>query len=263
MISMTTIWEETSDFLKREQALLVPLWLGMFVVGDAGMSLSSAAMRAAGERGNILALLGFFASGLVAMSAQLAATAMVLRGGISVAEAISLGISRMPKLILLGLFSVFCALLAVMPLLTMLAASGVDVTSARPNLPLWAAFYMLALGAVGAWIGARLATLTPLIVDRNPPLLEAVQTAFAQTKGSVTRIIGAFVLYLLVALVVGGVVRLLIGGPILYIGRAAGLETIADVMAAVASGLVGGGLTLILSVFVAHLYKALNGKAVD
>jgi hypothetical protein len=261
MISMTAVWEETSAFLKREQALLVPLWLGTFVVGDAGITLASNVMRAAGTQGSTPAVIALFVCALIAMAGQLAATAMVLRSGISLGEAIRLGLSRMPKLISIGLISVFLGLLVIMPLLLMLAKSGVDFSSARPNIPQWASFYMLVVAAVALWLGARLVTLTPMIIDSDAPILSAIRDGFAQTKGCSARIIGVFLLYFVVALVVGAVARFLVAGPIIYLGGLIGLSSIAVVLAAVATGLFGGGLTMIAALFMAHLYKALKGSA--
>jgi hypothetical protein len=257
MIAMTVIWDESVAFINRERALLVPLGLATCVLGDAGTSLALPALQASGDQGNTFALVGAVISGLISMSGQLAVTAMVLRGCISIGEALRLGWSRLPKLILIGIVFVSVALLAMLPFILMLVTSGVDLTSAKPNLPGWAALFFIGFAVFSVWVAARLITLTPHIVDRNPPMLSAIRTSFSQTKGHTAKIIGVFALYMIVAIVIGFVARLVLAGPLIFLGNMIGAPAAGAVLGAVAASVVGGGLAMVAAIYIAHLYRRL------
>jgi hypothetical protein len=257
MISMTIIWDETLAFLKRELHLLMPLWLGLFVVGDACMSLASDAIETAAHKANPAAVIGLILGGAIATVAQLSATAMVLRGGISIGEALRLGVKRLPKLILIGLCFVAISMAAILPLGLGLLAWGFDVTAVPMNLPPAAQLYVLAFSVIGVWLGARLVTLTPMIVDVDPPIFQSIRGSFQQTKGAAVLIVGVMLLYLVVASVVGLVVKFVVGGFLVYIGTAAGVLGLAHVLSALVSGAFSSALTLIATIFIAHLYRSL------
>ncbi len=257
MTTMTAIWDESVAFIKRESALLVPLLLATFVVGDAGMTLINGTMSASGGQLGAASGVGAMLALLLTMTGQLAVTVMVLRDRVSVGEAIRLGLTRLPKLLIIGLMFVSVALLALLPVVIILVGAGYDLTAARPNLPLWSSVVFLAFAGVAIWLGVRLSTLTALIVDRDPPLVQGIKNSFAMTSGYGWRILGVFILYGLVALVLGGVARFVFGGAFVLLGGAIGMPGLGMVLAAIASGVVGGALAMMASIFMAHLYRAI------
>ncbi len=260
MISMTTVWDDSIAFLKRESAVLVPVWLALLTMGAAGATLALDAMNAAGKQGSVPALMAFVIAMVIGTLGQLSVTAMVLRPGISVGESINLGLSRLPKMILVGLCFLGMAVAAVLPLAVILAASGFDVTARPPKLPASAAFYLFALSIIGLWVGARLVTLTAQIVDTNAGVMDAFRGSFAHTRGMAVVVIGVLLLYLVVATVIGMVTKFLVGGPIGLLGSAIGAPGVGHVVSALAEGLVSGAMTLVASLFIAHFYKAASNK---
>lgn len=260
MISMTSVWDDSIAFLKRESSVLVPVWLALLTVGAAGASLAMDALNTAGSKGSFPALMAFVVAMVIGTLGQLAVTAMVLRPGISVGEAINLGLTRLPKIILVGLCFLGIFIAAVLPLAVILAVSGFDVTATPPKMPASAAFYLFALSMIGLWAGARLVTMTAHIVDTNAGIMDAFRGSFAHTRGMAVIVIGVLLLYLVVATVIGLVTKFLIGGPIGLLGSAIGAPGVAHVVTALAEGVVSGAMTLVASLFIAHFYKTASSK---
>jgi hypothetical protein len=256
MISFGRVFEDSISFIQREKALLVPLALATFVLGDAGRTLAGAAMEVMGQNRNLGVSLAYVGSMLLALLGQLATIALVLRPGMSLKEAFELGLSRLPRVILIGMFLLGLLLMMVLPVLIVLARGGYDLTAAQPEIPPAAAFYILLVSAFGTWIAVRLTLLTAHIVDAKPGIAEALRAGFLQTKGMTLRLFGCFFFFLFFSLFVTTLsvkaFNLLFKG----IGDAIGMAAIGNVMSAFAVSLVTGALSLFATVFVAHLYRA-------
>ena len=201
-ISMSAIWDDSAAFIRREAGLLVPLALATLAVGNAGAELSMDLIRATARGGGSgAALLGLLLSLLLIILGKLAVTSLVLVPRQSVGEAIRHAAQRLTKILAINIaLGLLFAMLAV-PLVIMLAKSGIDLTTPSPKLPAPAAFYILALFGLGLYLGARLITLNPTIMDRNPDFASLFKSCFAQTQGTTGKIIGIAFIYLVVTLV--------------------------------------------------------------
>ncbi len=257
MISMTSIWDDTVAFIKREVALLIPLTLATVVMAQTAITLASGGAKGAATNPNPVVALALLVAISVMVCGQLATSAMVLKNGISIAEALRLGASRLPKFLGFGLILLLGAFVVFMPMVMILAVSGYDLAGGQMQLPPVALLYVLIMIAGFMWLNIRLMMVTPLIVDRNLPLRSVFATSFAATKGHVPKIIGAFVLYIIVALVISSVANVLFGSVFLVIGKALGLPDVGRVFAALANGVVSGALSMVSTVYIAMLYLKL------
>lgn len=252
-ISINQVWEDSVAFIRREIGLLLPLVLATLLVGDVILSLASAVMVPGGQNG--IPLLAGLIGALWSIVGQLAIMALVLKGGTSVGEALRLGMQRLGKVMLAGIALGIVLTLVMVPLLVALVASGYKPATpgSLADLPPWASIYLVAFFALTIWLGARLCVLNPLLVDRNPPLFGAIRQAFSMTAGVGARLVGVILIYVVMLLVLGNAVRFVLGSLFSLIGG-----FLAEVLMALASGLVTTALALVAAVFVAMLYRRLS-----
>lgn len=254
-VSMSATWDEARAFIVRERRLLVPLALATLFAGAVVFDL--AGPETPNGRTTLLATLALLGGALLSSVGQLAISALVLRPGASVREALQLGVARLPRLVLI--FFLLGLLLAIPVLLFGLAAmkAGYDPTNpaTAQNLPSSLALVALLGMAALIWLAVRLVLVTPLLADRPEGPVTALRDAFARTRGLFWKLFAVFILYAVLALVVGSAVTYVLGGLIMLLARALGSPFTGQVLLALTSGLVTAALALVATVFLATLYR--------
>jgi hypothetical protein len=261
MISMNQIWDDTIAFIRREQALLVPVALATLLIGDVIGSLATGAgpegqPSSAGFLPMLLAL-------LISFFGQLTIIALVLRPGRTVGEAMRLAVSCYGKLLLVLLVVMALVAAAMIPIAIAVQLSGVDMSSpeSMANLPGWVSLIMVIVLGGLIWFGIRLSLINGLIVDRNPPLFEAMKSALVMSKGISARLAVIAVVYLVTALILTSATRFVLGSGFALLGNAIGSPFLGKVLTALGTGLVGTALSTIATVFLAILYWHRSGGA--
>jgi hypothetical protein len=255
MISMTALWDDTSTFIRRERALLVPLALATLVVGSAGSSLISYATPPGDANPSAWLGVAQFLCFIISMTGQLSILALVLRDRLSIGEALTYGASCLSKTLTFILSMMGGIMLLAIPLAVYLVVSGVDLTKQPPQLPPFATFYILGMLVFLVWFGARVFPMLAIIVDQRPSTLSAFRTSFALTRGDTARLIGVTLTFGLVVIIASVTTELLAG--LVFIGGAKliGVPFLGHVLAAFAQGLVLGGLSVFGIVFTALYYR--------
>ncbi len=258
MISMNQVWDDTVAFIRRESALLIPLALATLYVGDVLGAVARIPKQ--GEPIGALATLVVILATVWSIIGQLAIIALVLKAGLSVGESLRLGSVRLGKVLLIALLLGVGFTIAVVPFAMILLANGLNVAdpAVLTKLPPWAA--VVGLGLLGAilWLGIRLSMLNALVVDRNPGVIQAIKVAFGLTRGIVARLAVCFLIYILVATILGSAVRFVFGSLFALVGAAAGSTFVGTVLTALTSGIVSATLSLIATVFLATLYRRVS-----
>lgn len=251
---MNQAWDDAMAFIRRESGLLIPLALATVFVGDVVGTLAQA--DAPNSKMSGIASIVVLLAAVWSIVGQLSLSALVLRPGSSVGEAIRMGASRLGKVVLVGLIIAGVFVLALIPVVAALQASGFDPRNPESlrQMPSWAAFYIGLLSIMMLWIGARLLLLNPLIVDRNPGAITALKSAFTMTRGIAAQILLVLIIYLVVLAIMTGAVRFVVGSLAAVVGAALGQPFLGVVLTALASGLMATALSLIAAVFVACLY---------
>ena len=255
MISMNQIWDDSIAFIRRESALLVPLALATIYVADVVAGLAQTLAKP--NDPNPLIAIAIIAAALWSIIGQLSIVSLVLKPGQSVGEALSHGLARLGKVILIALLVGLVVSVALLPVAVAAVASGAD--PAKPetlqNLPGWISLLVLVVLGGIIWLGVRLALMNALIVDRNPGVIDAVKSGFALTQGITARLLLVALLYGVVLLVVSSAVRFVAGSVFELLGKAVESPFSGAVMTALVSGVVGTAMSLIATVFLATLYK--------
>jgi hypothetical protein len=258
-ISMSSIWDETVVLLRRESALMVPLALATIGIGSAVSSLAQGTIQKAGGEGvSGLIYFALLMATILTLVGNLAVTALALRPGMSVGEALRLGLTRLPKMVAISILFGLVVTLMVIPLAVILIASGVDIQAKMPDVPPLAMLYALVAIAALFYLGARMFTVNALVVDKNPPVVETIKQTFAATQGLAGKIIGVTILFLVVAIVFGGATTTIFGAAFALIGKMIGSPFAALMMTALVGGMVSAGLSLISTLFAARLYTNLS-----
>jgi hypothetical protein len=260
MTLMNQVWEDAIDFIKRESALLIPLALATLLVGDVIGAL--ARPEGSGGQSSLLANFAVLAAAIWSIVGQLSITALVLKPGSSVGEAIAAGIRRLGKVLAVALILGVALALAMLPVVAALVSAGFDpaVPDSVRNVPTWAAVYTGFLAIVTAWFAARLTLINPLLVDRNPGLLEAIRTGFGLTRGIVAQIIVVLIIYIVVLVIMLNAVRFVAGSLFALLTGAVGSPFLGRVLTALMSGIVATALSLVAAVFVAMLYRRVSAR---
>jgi hypothetical protein len=254
MTLMNHAWDDAMAFIRRESALLIPLALATVFLGDVVGTLAQTHAPDAQPSG--FSQIIFLAAALWSTVGQLSITALVLRPGSSVGEAIRMGLSRLGKLLLIALIIVAGFILAMIPVATALVSAGFNPENPQSlsQMPTWAAFYVGLLSIGMIWVVARLLLLNPLIVDRNPGPIAALKAAFDMTRGIAAQIVLVLLIYVIVLAILTGAVKFVVGSLSAIIGAAVGQPFLGIVITALASGLMATTLGLVAAVYIACLY---------
>lgn len=225
-ISIGKAWEEAVAFVAREATLLLPV--ALLFVALPGLILGEmtppelAAWFAAPDPKVIPTMPPGFALAmlitiLLIWFGSLTQFALALRSGISVGEAMRLGLGRLPVLIGTALI----VLVGVMLVATVAIAVMLIISLASP----WAAAGLgVMLGFVAAalvfFASVRLILLNPVVIDGSAGVVASLREAWALTRGHFWRLLAFMIVITLMSAIVSsaaqaivGVVGGLIAGP--------------------------------------------------
>lgn len=252
-LSLNAASEEATRFFRREAAILLPVAFATFGLGMLLITLVTPATPADGQVEPGAWMLAIIPVGLIAIIGQLAISAMVLRPGASVGEALRSAFARLPQALLIVLLIVAAAMAGA--LVISLVLGVVAVATGASTLSLTALAVILLLAAM-IWFAARLLLIWPLLADSGAGAVAAFRSAWRLSKGSTGRLLAALVAFGLVYVVLTGAVQLVFGSLFLIVGRAVGGEGVAGLLAAVVVAIVASALQALWAVFVTCLYRA-------
>lgn len=268
MVKMSTVWDRTAEFLSDNIGTVVPIaLLAFFVPASIGGSLQPVFLTA--SPGVVLALrLVQLAFAILSVWGSLVITAMAL-GGMGGETAASLARRR-----LLPALAVSVALCVGMVALTLpaplfLAANGYDLTAiARGEAAAISSsvagtlsIYFLILSAAFIWIGARLIVVTPVVV-REGRMFGAIPRSWRLTRGVTWRIIGALILFFIVAAVASLAANTVFGSIFaLVAGGGEDGVSLAGVLTSIVTAAVQTAFMVLLPAFTAKLYLGLSARA--
>lgn len=257
-ISMSAIWDESAALIRRESHLLVPVALATVGIGSVISGLTQPETPAAGL--GAIGAIGFVIGNILGLIGSLAMIALTLMPGMSVGESLRLGMARLPKTLgIAGLFLIALVAL-IIPIVIMFKISGVAIsaTMTAEELPAVAILSVLIIGAVLLYVSARLVTLSAAVVDRNPPIIEAIKSSFAATRGIAAKVVAVVLLFLVVTLVVSGAVASISGILFGMVGKAVGVPLLGKGLSVLVTGMVSALLSIVSTVFGAMLYRKLS-----
>jgi hypothetical protein len=259
-ISMSAIWDESAALIRRESHLMVPLALATVGIGSVLSGLAQPETPAAGV--GAIGVIGFVVGNILGLIGNLAMIALALMPGMSVGESLRLAVARMPKMLgIAGLF-VIALIVLMIPIVIILKMSGAPISAnmTAEELPAMAILLLLIVGAVLLYVSARLLTLSAVLVDRNPPVIETIKSSFASTNEIAAKIVSVMLLFIVVTQVVSSAAESISGILFGMLGKALGAPMLGNGLTLLVTGMVSALLSIVSTVFGAMLYRKLSAQ---
>jgi hypothetical protein len=217
-LSITTAWNETAAFARREAPLLYPIAFALIALPSALLQ-AMMPVAAPGEIPPAGAWLAMVPVALLtSLIGTLAITYLALRPGTSVGEALAVGVRRFLILVGAALLMGLALVLAMIPILLIVGvAAG---TGGGPPSTALALVPLLAILPLIAFVWVRLMLMTPVTVAEPGGSIAVIRRSWALTRGHFWTLLGFVLLFVLVAMVasiavsaVGGLIVYVIAGP--------------------------------------------------
>lgn len=262
MVKMGTVWDRAAEFLTDNLPAILPIALFAFFVPLSIMGSLGPALNAQVE-GLAYVLWGIvFAMAALVNWGALTLIAMALeRGG----EPGGVAARRLaPALSVWIAIGVALALLALPVTLTISAGSGSEAGAfSIPVVVAWPLMiYVLAAIIASVWVLARLVLVYPLIVAETR-WFGAVWRSWVLTRGIALRVVGVILLYFLVTIVGMLATQTVFGSIFKLIAGPDGGLSLSSVLTSVMVAVVGTCFSVIVPVFTAKLYLALDAAERD
>jgi hypothetical protein len=255
-ISLGAVWQETADLMRAEAALVMPVALAAFGLPVVLLQLAIPANLTPETPAGpwMWALLPYV---LASMIGSMTISALALRGGISVREALSLALRRIP--VAAGVAIIVVAALFGLMLVASIAA-GIEYAALGHMGPIFA-IAMLGLLTVTISLLVRILPVWAMIADGLEGPLAVLGSALHATRGRYLRLL----LLRVVAWLSQTLILLVLWVPLIDIiklaGAALNAAPVAEMLALVAGGLVMSGILATWTVYVARLSRRLTSNS--
>lgn len=252
-LSVGKAWEETVVFVRREAPLMLPvalLFMALPVVILGQMVPADFMTTMEAGKGQLPRLpaslwLAMLVTLVLIQLGSLALLALALKPGISVSEAIGLGVRRLPAAIGAILLSAAAALLLTILVSIVGGLLSFVIGSAAMALSLAVVFALILL------VGVRLALLSAVIADQDLGPLASMRLSWSMTAGNIWRLLG----FLILSAIVAQLLSLAFGSLFGILGGLIGGRSIATLLSGLASALVAAGVQIYLFAMLARLYR--------
>ncbi|MBS0479259.1 MAG: hypothetical protein JSR79_08170 [Proteobacteria bacterium] len=259
---MGNVWDRTTEFLSANGRALSPIVLAALLAPN---SVNALVGGAGPETSAVMVQLVTLACVLIALWGQLAVVALALdpagvRPRATAAATGRFGRAVAAMLVLLVIFALLAA-----PVIGTMAANGVDLSALRTGgltranltggVALFVSLYSIALVVAVLFVTVRLALLYPVIVAEGG-VVAAIRRAWALSRGMVWKMIGVWLLFVIVYLVAAAAITSAVGVALGLLTDMQNPFSAGRIVIAILSGAVTTAFTLIVAAFSAKLYLA-------
>ena len=268
MVDMGNIWDRTTAFIGEHARAVLPIALLALLLPTAVSNLVwGAAQRCDGTVSPLVAAIVSVVLVLPTLWAQLALTAVALMPGSGAAGAgreATGGFGR-AVVAMLVVFAAFAV--ASIPLVLAMHAGGMAVVhtgcSAEPAAadghPGWfVPLYGIALAIAAAFVSVRLTMLYPVVIAERRAVA-AIGRAFRLSRGIVWKLIGVWLVFILVYAVAALAASTGLGTVFRLLAPNAGPFGVTTILVALLAAAVRTAFTVIVATFAALLYAAVTG----
>ncbi|QDZ06481.1 hypothetical protein FPZ24_02490 [Sphingomonas panacisoli] len=266
MVNMGNVWDRTTEFLSENMRALLPVILLAFLIPHTVNTLiKGAAPAVPSALAQGIALI----CGLIAIWGQLVVIALAFAPDGGRSRAISTATGSLGRAV--GAMLILLAATAVLavPVIATLVANGVDLSTfgsggmAQANLSgaasVFVSLYSLVLGIVVLVVAVKLALLYPVVVAEGG-VAAAIKRAWALSRGIVWKMIGVWLLFVIVYFVALAAITSGIGTVIGLFADMQNPFSVGRIVVAILGGAVTAAFTLIVAAFSAQLYRAVTGR---
>ena len=261
-LSITRAWNETSEFVRREAGLLLPIAFMFFALPNAVLQLfrPDPAEPIAEQVRAVLALLPFsMVAGAIGLIGTIALTHLALQPGASVAEALRVGVRRFLPVLAAGLIVGLGLVAAIVLLIVLLGAVGAPAgpeSLVRTALPF---VLLLLLGFIGLWI--RLMLMTPVGTVEAAGPIAIIRRSWDLTAGHFWKLLAFVVLAMIATIVIFMVVLFIAGILIFLVAGAPEHLSAAMIMMLIVTAVLQTVFAVFAVTIIARIYAQLAGDA--
>jgi hypothetical protein len=261
MVKMGTVWDRAAEFLTDNLPAILPIALFAFFVPLSIMGSLGPVMNAQTEGLVYILWAIVFALAALVNWGSLVLVAMALeREG----EPGKVAANRLVPAILVWLaVGALMVLLSLPVVLTLMSGPREAGTLSIPVVVAWPLMiYLVAAIIAAVWLLARLILVYPVIVAERR-WFGAIWRSWVLTRGIALRIVGVILLYFLVSIVGMLATQTVFGSVFTLIAGPGGGLSLSSVLTSVMIAVVGTGFSVIVPVFTAKLYLALDAAERD
>ncbi len=252
-LSLASLWTDTRSFIRREQTLLVPLALATFGLGQAGSILVFGMANQSGWTSSLM--VAMIIAILWTQVGYLSMSALVLRPGSSVAEALSKGLARLPALVIIAVTVAVLISFITIPFSIAAQLNGVDLTQPSAAASLVVA---LPIAFIMLFMFAKLYLVFAALVDRNEGAMRAAMRAYALSRGRTLMLLSVALFFVLTFQLVQFFGALIASAVFVSIFTALGSPMGGAVAVALIAGFAAAFPMVVSSVFSTLLYQRLS-----
>jgi hypothetical protein len=259
-LSITTAWDETVQFVKRDAGPLFIVAFALTVLPSIVLQIVAASLvpLEAGERAVFLLLT--IAVVVLSVTGTISITALAVGRRNVVGQAIGLGFRRFLPMFGAAILIGLAALIALIPIV---ALSGIDPEALAASRPEAAAGVMrvgLIFLLIFLLFWPRLILMTPVGALESVGPIGIIRRSWQLTRGHFWKLLGFALLLMLVILVVMLAITFVFGSLIAILAGPPHPGTLSSTLMLLLGGLLNAVIVVFFTTFVARIYIQLSGE---
>lgn len=265
-VTMSTVWDRTTDCLSERRAAMLPIVLLGLLVPLALIGTLMPLMGSSGHGGDLLLGIIVLLLSLLTSWAGLALTALALDPAISRVAAVQAANRRFLPVLGIGLVTLAVVVVLAMPIGIVLGLSGMNMAAlaagtlqpgdVNGGAMAFVSLYSLVLAVMLFWAYARCVVLvTPIVLEERLGL-GVYRRSFDLTRHIAWKVIGVVMLYGVVSWVASAAAKSVFGTVFALVLGGEGTVTLASILTQVVVAGVSTLFSLLAVVFLAKLYFA-------
>ena len=260
-LSISTAWNETAEFLKREAGLILPIAFLLIAVPGALMQILMPEPATPGAIPEAGAWLLIFPVAIIAsMIGTIAISTLALRPGTSVGEALQRGMRRFIMLFLASLLLGIVFALIAIPLFLVIAGGAVFAGGLDPAAvagPIVLVMLILFVILLALWV--RLMLMTPVAAAEEVGPVAIIQRSWNLTSGRFWKLLGFALLLMIVGIVIVFAITAIIGILIFALAGSPEPGSTSMILMTIVSALLQSVLSAVFVTMIARIYAQLAG----
>jgi hypothetical protein len=259
-LSISTAWNETADFMKRESRLILPIALLMFAIPGAAFQLAMPTPPAPGQPPAIGAWLLLLPVIMIAgLVGGLAISYLALHPGASVGEGLQRGLRRLLPLLLASLLLGLGVSVLLVPFLVVaVGASTLGQAEQALTGPALLIFLLFLLVLMALWV--RLMLMTPVAAAESVGPIDIIRRSWELTRGHFWRLVGMLLLIALVGFVAIIALSMVVGIFVFIIAGAPEPGSSSLILLTIVSAIIQSVFNAVLITMIARVYRQLSGS---
>lgn len=255
-LSISSAWEATHQFVRREAALLLPVAFAFIGLPGIVIDLVRPVMVPGQEVQAGGWMLAIIPAWFALIYGSLVLSTLALSGGMSVRDALAHAARRLTSAVGVMLMLGFVVVILMTPVAAFVPGAAAGAPAAVPP---GVGLYLMAIAVAAIVASIRFLLFNVALVAEEGGAVASLKRSWAMTRGQFWRLLGCMLIFVLATLVIGVAISVAAGSVLLIIGKALGDPALGHVLIAILSGAINAVLSTYLWVMLAMIYRQLSG----